>query len=250
MTGIYRITCIPTGKCYIGQAVAIKTRWGDHKRELRKGTHYNPGLQEAYNTYGMDNLAFEIIETCKKEQLNEKERFYVKYFGSFKNGFNETEGGTNYLGENNPMYGVKGKDAPRFFDFILQLDLQGNILQKFESSIEAARTITGNPKNTSGILKCLYTWRGKKYNGRRAFTYYGYQWIYEGDYYKLLPYHDFSHAGKWGQKEYITVKLADKGALDSDIQMKSHEMLGHLSKDNQQPSLQIKRKAQRLSLKL
>lgn len=213
MTGIYCITCIPTNEKYIGQSVAIKRRWATHKRELKEGIHYNKKLQSAYNQYGADNFQYEILESCSAEKLNEREQFYIKLFGSLQNGFNQDNGGCDIRGTHNPMYGIKGKDAPRFKDYILQLDKDGSLINRFESSIAAAAAVNGN---SGGILKCLYTWEGKTYNNRRAFTYKSYQWIYEQDYYKLLPYHDFSEQGKWKQ-DFITTQMVDEGALNSDI---------------------------------
>ena len=119
MTGIYSITCLATNKKYIGQSVSIKRRWATHKRELKTNRHYNHLLQNAYNTYGEDNLIYEILELCPREKLNEREEFYIRIFDSYNNGYNLDVGGCNVSGENNPMYGIKGKDAPRFKDYIL-----------------------------------------------------------------------------------------------------------------------------------
>ena len=73
MTGIYKITCLKNNKSYIGQSVSIKRRWATHKRELAAGVHYNEHLQRAYNKYGKDSFAYEILELCSKEKLNERE---------------------------------------------------------------------------------------------------------------------------------------------------------------------------------
>lgn len=216
MTGIYAITCTATGEKYIGQSVAIKRRWATHKRELKNGIHYNQHLQRTYNKYGPDSFIYEILEQCPSEKLNEREQFYIKLFDTHNHGFNQDNGGCNISGENNPMYGIKGKEAPRFKDYILQLDSNGNILNKFESSIAAAEYVTGDKKKTSSILRCLYTWEGKNYDNARAFTYRSYQWIYEKDYQKLLPYHDFSKKLTY-KCESITTKMIDEGALDGNI---------------------------------
>lgn len=216
MTGIYCITCTKTNEKYIGQSIAIKRRWASHKRELKNGIHYNKHLQRTYDKYGSSCFTYEILEQCPKEKLNEREQFYIKLFDSYHNGFNQDVGGSNISGENNPMYGTKGKDSPRFKDYILQLDLDGNVLKKFESSISAAEAVFGDKKRTSGILRCLYTWEGKNYNNKRSFTCKNFQWIYEKDYKKLLPYHDFSKKLTW-RCNSITTKMIDEGILDSDV---------------------------------
>ena len=213
MTGIYCITCLKTGEKYVGQSTSIKRRWGTHKRELKNNIHYNKHMQRTYNKYGEDSFVYEVLEQCPADKLNEREKFYISLFDSYNNGFNQDAGGCDIRGEHNPMYGIKGKDAPRFKDYILQLSSTGEILGKFESSCEAGK-ITGC--NASIILRCLYAWQGKPgYKGKNVHSAHGFQFIYEQDYYKLLPYHDFSHIVKWCEK-FITTKDVDEGTLSSD----------------------------------
>lgn len=50
--GIYCIENIQTGKKYIGQQVNIRSRWYQHRNELRRGIHCNDYLQKAWNKYG------------------------------------------------------------------------------------------------------------------------------------------------------------------------------------------------------
>lgn len=211
MTGIYKITCLATNEVYIGQSTAIMRRWATHKRELKKGIHYNKHLQRTYNKYGEENFSYDILEQCPSDKLNEREKFYIKLYNSFEKGFNQDIGGSDISGENNPMFGVKGKEAPRFIDYILQLNQDGQEIGRFESTIDAAASVQGG---TSSIIKCLNFWRGKEYDGRKHFTYKGYQWIYEKDYQILKPWHDFSK--KQTSKNFITLLNVDKGALSSD----------------------------------
>ena len=106
--GIYKITNILNGHVYIGQSINIEKRWQDHKREARTEgfPQYNYTIHQAFRKYGLDNFSFEILEECEQSLLNEKERFWISFYDSYKNGYNETEGG-----DGGPI--MKGEDNPR-----------------------------------------------------------------------------------------------------------------------------------------
>lgn len=97
MIGIYKITNIINGKCYIGQSVNIHKRWNNHKSACynTNAHEYNYYLYRAMRKYGIENFTFEIIEECSQELLDEREIFWISYYDSYVNGYNETEGG-NY----------------------------------------------------------------------------------------------------------------------------------------------------------
>ena len=42
--------------------------------------------------YGIWNFAFEVIEECPREQLNEKEKYYIDLYNSYDYGFNSNRG--------------------------------------------------------------------------------------------------------------------------------------------------------------
>lgn len=92
MIGIYRITNKINGKSYIGQSVDIEERFKHHKK-YRRTCEYNKILYKAIKKYGIENFSFEIIDICKKEELDEKEIYYIEKYGTFKNGYNMTKGG-------------------------------------------------------------------------------------------------------------------------------------------------------------
>jgi group I intron endonuclease len=62
VSGIYRITCTANGKFYIGSAVNLRRRRNAHFRHLRRKTHANPKLQNAWNKYGEDSFIIEVLE--------------------------------------------------------------------------------------------------------------------------------------------------------------------------------------------
>ena len=68
-SGIYKITNLSNGKCYIGSTVNFTKRWNRHKQLLRLNKHHAPHLQAAFNKYGADNFKWEILLICAKSDL-------------------------------------------------------------------------------------------------------------------------------------------------------------------------------------
>lgn len=93
--GIYKITNLKNNKCYIGQSTDIKTRWNNHKFELKSNTHCNPYLQNAFNKYGEDAFEFRILEKTLEENLDHAEEYWINYFDSTnpEKGYNLKYGG-------------------------------------------------------------------------------------------------------------------------------------------------------------
>jgi group I intron endonuclease len=81
--GIYRLTCVPTGKIYIGSSHKINIRWTRHKYTLNKNKHENPYLQNAWNKYGEDGFLFEIIENVPRDKLVEREQHWLDLTKSY-----------------------------------------------------------------------------------------------------------------------------------------------------------------------
>jgi len=83
ISGIYKITLIETGQCYIGQSVDIGNRWMQHcKRgagvDKPTGIKLYPAMQE----HGIHNFRFEIIEEVENKRLSEREKYWGSYFGA------------------------------------------------------------------------------------------------------------------------------------------------------------------------
>lgn len=87
--GIYKITNKITSEAYIGQSVDIYDRWTKHKAPSHQKYH----LQYALDKYGVDNFTFEIIEECLPQDLDERERYWIAFYDTYKHGYNETLGG-------------------------------------------------------------------------------------------------------------------------------------------------------------
>lgn len=76
MTGIYKITNTENGKIYIGQSINISHRQSCHFFDLKNNRHKNCHLQRAYNL-NPNAFRFEVICTCKEEELNDLEKFFI-----------------------------------------------------------------------------------------------------------------------------------------------------------------------------
>lgn len=91
--GIYKITNQITKECYIGQSVDISKRFKDHaKCGLDIDRPQGNKLYQSMLEDGLWNFTFELLEECSKEQLNEKEKFYISLYDSNNYGFNSTVG--------------------------------------------------------------------------------------------------------------------------------------------------------------
>lgn len=94
--GIYKITNLENGRCYIGQTrQAFKERWRTH---LKRGVKAEPGTQNklyaAMWEDGAENFTFEVLATCAPEELNEKERDYIALYHADTWGYNGNVGNT------------------------------------------------------------------------------------------------------------------------------------------------------------
>ena len=93
VTGIYKITNQKDNCCYIGQAIDVAKRWKEHaKCGLDIDTPAGNKLYKAMKKDGIWNFSWELLETCPKDQLNEKERFYIELYQSKEYGYNSSAG--------------------------------------------------------------------------------------------------------------------------------------------------------------
>lgn len=91
--GIYKITNIKTDESYIGQSVDIYKRWSDHcKAGLGIDTPVGNKLYKAMLEQGLENFTFELLCECSKEQLDEKERYFIELYQADLYGYNGTKG--------------------------------------------------------------------------------------------------------------------------------------------------------------
>ena len=94
MSYIYKITNNINGKIYIGKTMrSIKQRWKEHLANIKKEECKNRPLYRAINKYGVENFSIEKIEECSDIILSDREKYWIEYYNSFKNGYNATKGG-------------------------------------------------------------------------------------------------------------------------------------------------------------
>lgn len=92
-SGIYKITCIKTGEIYIGKSTDVKSRWQQHcKSAFNCGTIAHSLLHTKMKQYGIENFTFELLESVPKEQLSEREKFYINFYQTKETGLNERNG--------------------------------------------------------------------------------------------------------------------------------------------------------------
>ncbi len=92
--GIYKLTSLINGKCYIGKSVDVKKRIADHfKSVVGIKSIADQAVHHAILKEGFWNWQIEIITYCDKDKLNELEKYYIEFFKAQEFGYNKTGGG-------------------------------------------------------------------------------------------------------------------------------------------------------------
>ena len=92
--GIYKITSLESGKCYIGKSTNMKKRLADHfKSSIGIKTIADQAVHHEIWKTGFWNWTIEPIIYCDKDELNDLEKYYIEFFKSQEFGFNKNQGG-------------------------------------------------------------------------------------------------------------------------------------------------------------
>lgn len=96
---VYCITNKQNGKKYVGLTnQGLDIRFKQHIKESLKESS-NKTLHRAIRKYGADSFNVDILEKCStKEILYEREKYWISFFDTLKNGYNSTAGGEGSLG--------------------------------------------------------------------------------------------------------------------------------------------------------
>ena len=162
--GIYKITNDVNGHAYIGQAVDVFVRWRQHFNEAYnpESNAYDGYFYRAVRKYGVENFSMKVLEVCKPEELNDREIFYIKKFGTYRNnGYNMTIGGQDF-----------SCTTARAID---QYDLNGNLICTYTSIAEAKRQtgvchidrVLSGESRTSGGFYWSYCGNGFNLRGEK-----------------------------------------------------------------------------------
>ena len=92
MAYIYKITNDINGKIYIGKTERTpEIRFKEHCRDYKNKSHESRPLYKAMEKYGVEHFHCEIIE--QTDFPEEREKYWIEYYQSFKVGYNATLGG-------------------------------------------------------------------------------------------------------------------------------------------------------------
>ena len=92
---IYKIINDINDKVYIGKTTlpSIEERFCEHSRDSKRKKNEKRPLYNAINKYGIEHFSIILIEEVPLNQLEEREKYWIKFFDSYKNGYNATLGG-------------------------------------------------------------------------------------------------------------------------------------------------------------
>lgn len=84
---------------YVGQTTNLETRNNQHIKYdpfNQNNREFNYPLSRGIRKYGEEAYELIILESeLTKEQLNERERYWIKFYDTYFNGYNQTIGGNN-----------------------------------------------------------------------------------------------------------------------------------------------------------
>ena len=112
---IYKISNDINDKVYIGQTIRpIEDRFRRHINDAINNildTHFARAIRK----YGKENFHIEMIDRAEtQDELNLKEQYWIRYFDSVNNGYNETDalfkcGGNTYASKSKDEIDKIGK---------------------------------------------------------------------------------------------------------------------------------------------
>ena len=68
--GVYAVRCTLSGQIWVGSAPDLSTIQNRLWFTLRQGRNSHRSLQEAWNSYGAEAFAFEVVERLEEEDID------------------------------------------------------------------------------------------------------------------------------------------------------------------------------------
>lgn len=155
MAFIYKLSFPNDERVYIGQtSQTVEARLKEHIWMLTNNRHHSKTLQKAYNSYKILPTISIILE-CNYEDLNQNEIVVVKQYNSFRNGFNQTLGGTQpNAGEGHPSANYLLEDYSCVLTFLAYTTLTHREIAE-ETGVSYSVVETISDKSTHVYLKEL-----------------------------------------------------------------------------------------------
>lgn len=100
---IYKIVNSDNGKVYVGQTTRFRKRLSEHYKALCYNKHCSYYLQKSFNKHGVDKYYFEILEIVTKENICEREIYWIEKLDSS----NRNKGYNILVNSPSPWYGKR-----------------------------------------------------------------------------------------------------------------------------------------------
>ena len=161
---IYKITNKVNGKSYIGQTVqSVKERFYQHCATKCSQAILNMVIHKAITKYGKSNFTIEVIEEVESANLNDRERYWIRYYDSYNNGYNSTEGGQDgiklfkNLDTESIVREYKSGKSLREIGRLFNVDKQTikDLLVRNNINLRTTRTYKFSQKDREDIIKDL-----------------------------------------------------------------------------------------------
>ena len=204
---VYKLTNTLTGRFYVGSTFNLKSRTKYHRYSHDRNPNRELGAD--IEKYGWDSFKVEILERCSRDNVRERERFFIESLRAVEVGYNIVKATTysDFMKEmnaknwadpayratrsrqsskvqkarlNDPEYlAEKSAQLKRFTDTLKKpigmFTKDGELLRTFGGTREAERWlisqgITKSRNASSSIANCA--------NGGRHKSVYGYLWRY------------------------------------------------------------------------
>ena len=161
---IYKITNKVNGKSYIGQTIqSVKERFYQHCATKCSQAILNMVIHKAITKYGKSNFTIEVIEEVESANLNDRERYWIRYYDSYNNGYNSTEGGQDgiklfkNLDTESIVREYKSGKSLREIGRLFNVDKQTikDLLVRNNINLRTTRTYKFSQKDREDIIKDL-----------------------------------------------------------------------------------------------